>query len=44
MDGAHGFVEQKIAESDAKRAAQWTQDFTSLNTYAQSVEPNRARF
>ena len=44
MDGAHVFVERKIAESVEKRAAFWTRDFSSPEAYAKSVEPNRTRF
>lgn len=44
MDGAHRFVERKIAESPATRAARWSRDFSSDQAYADSVEPNRARF
>ena len=44
MDGAHRFVERKIAESVAKRASLWTRDFSSPEAYTRSVEANRARF
>lgn len=44
MDGAHRFVERKIAEAPRKRAAFWSRDLTSLEAHARSVEPNRARF
>ena len=43
MDGAHRFVERKIAEAPAKRAAFWARDFSSAEAYEKSVEPNRAR-
>ncbi len=44
MDGAHQFVERKIAEAPGKRAALWARDFSSTEAYAKSVEENRARF
>jgi dienelactone hydrolase len=44
MDGAHRFVERKIAESIAGRARFWNRDFSSRAAYEKSVEPNRARF
>ena len=44
MDGAHTFVERKIAESMEKRGAHWARDFSSTEAYAKSVEPNRVRF
>ena len=44
MDGAHQFVERKIAEAPAKRAALWRRDFSSVETYGRSVEQNRAHF
>ncbi len=44
MDGAHVFVERKIDESVAARAAHWSRDFSSAEAYARSVEPNRERF
>src|SRR5207247_4599723 len=44
MDGAHRFVERKIAESVAKRSQFWTRDFSSPAAYARSVQPNRSRF
>jgi dienelactone hydrolase len=44
MDGAHAFVDRKIAESVAGRARFWTRDFSSRAAYEKSVEPNRARF
>jgi dienelactone hydrolase len=43
MTGAHRFVERKIAESPAKRAALWARDYVSPQAYEKSVEPNRAR-
>ncbi|HZJ14612.1 MAG TPA: hypothetical protein VFD27_06155, partial [Chthoniobacteraceae bacterium] len=44
MDGAHRFVERKIAEAPAKRATLWARDFSSAEAYAKSVEANRAHF
>src|SRR5580765_4968626 len=44
MDGAHRFIERKIAESVAQRSQFWTRDFSSPAAYARSVQPNRARF
>ena len=44
MDGAHQFIERKIAEAPGKRAAFWDhRDFSSAEAYAQSVMPNRER-
>lgn len=43
MDGAHKFVERKIAESVALRGQYWTRDFSSRAAYEKSVEVNRAR-
>jgi dienelactone hydrolase len=43
MDGAHRFVERKIAESIERRKAHWKQDFTSPEAYRKSIEPNRQR-
>jgi dienelactone hydrolase len=44
MDGAHRFVERKIAESIAGRTKYWKRDFSSPAAYQKSVEPNRERF
>lgn len=44
MDGAHRFVERKIAEAPGTRGAFWTHDYSSREAYAKSVEPNRRRF
>ncbi len=44
MDGAHRFVERKLAESTSHRAARWHYDFTSPVKYNESVAENRARF
>lgn len=43
MDGAHRFVERKIAEAASMRAGFWSRDFSSAAAYATSVEPNRQR-
>ncbi len=44
MDGAHRFVERKIAESPARRAKYWKRDFSSQAAYEKSIQPNRERF
>jgi dienelactone hydrolase len=44
MDGAHRFVERKIAESIQTRSKYWTRDLSSGPAYERSVEPNRERF
>ena len=44
MDGAHRFVERKIAEAPTKRVTLWERDFSSVSAYSRSVEANRARF
>ncbi len=44
MDGAHTFVERKIAESKSKRAKYWRYDFSSPEAYAKSIASNRERF
>ncbi len=44
MDGAHKFVERKIAESVAARSKFWTRDLSSREAYEKSIEPNRSRF
>src|SRR5437588_8404047 len=44
MDGAHQFVERKIAESITKRGALWARDFTSSAAYLRSIQPNRDHF
>lgn len=44
MDGAHRFVERKIAESVTKREAFWNRDFSSPEAYEKSVQANRDRF
>ncbi|MFT5109439.1 MAG: dienelactone hydrolase [Pseudoalteromonas tetraodonis] len=44
MDGAHQFIERKIAEAPSKNAAFWShRDFSSAEAYAESVMPNRER-
>lgn len=44
MDGAHRFVERKIAEAPAHRPQHWKRDLASPEAYEESVRPNRARF
>src|SRR6185295_19100647 len=44
MDGAHQFVERKIAESMDGRSKYWKRDLSSRENYEKSVEPNRGRF
>ena len=44
MDGAHKFVERKIAEAPRRRAQFWNRDASSPAAYEASVEPNRERF
>ncbi|MDP2998743.1 MAG: hypothetical protein Q8N47_14755 [Bryobacterales bacterium] len=44
MDGAHRFVERKIAESTAARQRHWQRDQSSPEAYEKSVAPNRRRF
>jgi dienelactone hydrolase len=44
MDGAHRFVDRKIAQSVPGRAKYWKRDASSRDAYQKSVEPNRARF
>lgn len=43
MDGAHQFIERKIAEAPGKRAAFWNRDFSSVEAYTMSVQANRER-
>lgn len=44
MDGAHRYVQRKIAESLQNRKQFWHRDFSSQDAYEKSVEPNRAYF
>lgn len=44
MDGAHAFVERKIAEAPARRAQFWARDLSSAEAYEKSIAPNRERF
>jgi dienelactone hydrolase len=44
MDGAHRFVERKIAESMETRAQYWHRDLSSPAAYEKSIEANRERF
>ena len=43
MDGAHAFVERKIAESVKTREQFWKRDLSSGAAYEKSVEGNRRR-
>jgi hypothetical protein len=43
MDGAHRYIERKIAESPQYRSQHWTRDLSSPGAYTKSVEPNRER-
>src|SRR5690242_12447445 len=44
MDGAHRFIESKIAEAPARRSRFWHRDFSSAGAYTTSIEPNRKQF
>src|ERR1051325_11405482 len=44
MDGAHKFVERKIAESLVTRQRYWKRNLSSPAAYETSVESNRMRF
>jgi len=44
MDGAHRFVERKIAESVQSRQKHWHRDLSSRDAYERSVAENRRRF
>lgn len=44
MDGAHRFIERKIADSVLQRQRHWKRDLSSPVSYEHSVEPNRQRF
>ena len=44
MDGAHRYVERKIAESIESRQKYWRRDLSSRAAYERSVERNRSRF
>ncbi len=41
MDGAHAFVERKIAETRTTRPLFWNRDFASPDAYEKSIAPNR---
>ena len=43
MEGAHRFVERKIAEAGRDRAKYWKYDTSSREAYEQSLEANRER-
>ena len=44
MDGAHRFVDRKIDEAPSHRNSFWARDFSSVEAYVKSVQPNRKRF
>ncbi len=44
MDGAHRFVDRKIAESIKTREVYWSRDFGSAEAYERSIETNREYF
>jgi hypothetical protein len=44
MDGLHGHIEKKIAQSVEKRDQYWKRDDTSFAAYEKSIQPNRERF
>ena len=44
MDGAHKFIEAKIAESPGSRQKLWNRNFSSAEAYSASIEANRKRF
>jgi dienelactone hydrolase len=43
VDGADRFLQQKLDESKANRAARWARDHSSAEAYAKSIEPQRLR-
>ena len=44
MDGAHRFVERKIAEAELRRSRYWSIDATSRRSYEASIAENRQKF
>lgn len=44
LDGAHKLIEERINESLLNREKFWNRNFTSVQAYEQSIEPNRKRF
>jgi dienelactone hydrolase len=44
MDGAHDFVERKIAEARETRGRFWNLDTSSAAAHEESIQPNRERF
>ncbi|MFC1716691.1 dienelactone hydrolase family protein [Candidatus Poribacteria bacterium] len=44
MDGAHIYIERKIADSIELRQKYWKRDLSSPGAYEESVTPNRKRF
>ena len=43
VDDLHAFADRQSAASIERRARHWKRDFTSLEAYEKSIEPNRAR-
>ena len=43
VDGVDRFLSRKTEESVARRARHWNRDFSSVEAYNKSVEPNRKR-
>lgn len=44
LEGAHTFIDRKIAGARTTRAKAWHRDFSSTAAYERSVAPNRKRF
>lgn len=44
LDGAHKLIEAKIDASASSRTKLWSRDFSSVDAYEKSIEPNRKRF
>lgn len=44
LEEAHSFIEKKIHEAATQRGDRWKRDFSSLQQYEKSIEPNRRRF
>lgn len=44
MDGAHAFVERKIADAGATRGRSWPRDLANADAYLKSIAAQRARF
>jgi dienelactone hydrolase len=43
VEGLHRFLDRQTAASVERRARHWSRDFSSPESYARSVEPNRRR-